>query len=81
MYKVRRGAGKNISSCARKFAPEWMVDGSHPRAHPCMGINVTSGLWQPSRFNLYFNIYKQRNKKQGVGVGHAFEGLCHILLC
>lgn len=80
MYEVRQGLGKQISLRAREFALARMVDGSHPCCRTCMGINVTSGLWQQSRFSSYFNTYKKRDRKQGEGVGHAFEELCCLFL-
>lgn len=76
VYEVRQGVGKQISLCAREFVPAQMVNGSYSCSHPCTGISMTSGLWQQLRFSSYFNIYKQRSKKQGGGVGHAFEEPC-----
>lgn len=65
---------KDVCSC---------VDGSHRCSHPCVRINETFRLWQQSRFSSSFNIYKQRYRKQGVGVvrvEHAFEDLWYVFL-
>lgn len=56
------------------------VDGTHPSSNPCMGINVTSGLWQQSLFGLYFPLPVLPIHMSIRVIGYACEGPCCLFL-